>query len=104
MERVKQIEMQFLNDTVLDFAKVAKEQRMKGEEKYGKEIDPLDNNYKWSRMAKEELVDGYMYLEALERRIAICASKLRKLTSYKQNEQTQMEIKYWLDILEGKQD
>lgn len=87
-------ELEHLQNTIVSFTETAKKQEDKGIAKYGKPLDPLDN-YDWLKMAKEEQVDGYKYLEAeIAKRKFIC-NKIRKLTN-------NTEILFWLDELEGK--
>ena len=62
----------YLEKTIRKFAETAHSQEEKGIEKYGHELQPLDNKWDWLEMAKEELVDAFKYLSAeRERRDAL---------------------------------
>jgi len=52
-----------LFNTIDNFNEEARSQEVKGINKYGKSLDPLDN-YDWLEMASEELVDAYKYFHA----------------------------------------
>ena len=86
--------MKHLNNSISEFDRVARLQERKGIMKYGKALDPLDK-YNWLKMAKEESVDGFKYLQAEIEKREFILSKIRKLTD---NE----EIHFWCDELEGK--
>ena len=58
----------FLEKTISQFSKTARTQEMKGIEKYGHELQPMENKYDWLEMAKEELIDGFKYLAAEQER------------------------------------
>lgn len=90
-----------LNLTIDSFTDVSYSQADKGINKYGKPLEPLDD-YDWLSMAKEEAVDGYMYLEAEHQKRKFIVSKIRTLLDYKPNDFTKTEINHWLDLLEGK--
>ena|SRR5690625_2599520 len=83
-----------LENTVIKFAIEAQVQEDKGIDKYGKPLDPLDN-YDWLKMASEELVDAYKYLNAEQEKIKHIIKSIRELTDDK-------KINLLLDELEGK--
>ena len=58
----------FLEKVITQFSKTARTQEMKGIEKYGHELQPMENKYDWLEMAKEEFVDGFKYLAAEKER------------------------------------
>lgn len=100
MTKQEQLEM-YIDTHTGAFKDKLLQQTKKGLAKYGKLTDPLDD-YDWDEMGEDELVDGFVYLQMQKQKVRFIAAKLRKLTSYKQTEQTKMEINYWLDKLEGK--
>lgn len=53
-----------LKESVQAFEKTALDQEIKGIQKYGQALDPMDEKYDWLEMAKEEIVDGFKYLHA----------------------------------------
>jgi hypothetical protein len=87
--------------TIDNFRKDAISQSVKGVAKYGKVLDPLDN-YNWRTMAKEELADAYVYLDAEEDQIKFVAQKIRNLADRNCTDMVRGEINHWCDILEGK--
>lgn len=94
-------EFNHLEHTKDEFIKIANSQEQKGIEKYGQPLDPLDS-YNWRRMAKEEAVDLFKYLEAEEEKTSFITSKIRELSANNCNAAAHDEIAHWLDILEGK--
>ena len=58
----------FLEKVISQFSKTARTQELKGIEKYGHELQPMENKYDWLEMAKEELIDGFKYLAAEQER------------------------------------
>ncbi|MDP4158398.1 MAG: hypothetical protein Q8911_01360 [Bacillota bacterium] len=58
----------FLEKVINQFSRTARTQEMKGIEKYGHELQPMENKYDWLEMAKEELIDGFKYLAAEKER------------------------------------
>lgn len=54
----------FLEKVVAVFSRTARSQELKGIEKYGHELQPMDRKWDWLEMAQEELVDGFKYLVA----------------------------------------
>lgn len=57
------VDSDFLKLVTGKFAEGANKQEVKGIEKYGVPLNPMDN-YDWLNMAEEELIDGYKYLVA----------------------------------------
>lgn len=94
----EQLEM-YIQTHTENFEEDLRVQTAKGDKKYGKLTDPLDD-YNWPKMIKEELVDAFVYAEMQERRNAFIAAKLRKLMNYREAPGTLEEINYWLDQLE----
>lgn len=99
--KAEQLEM-YMETNIGAFKDKLEKQTSKGDKKYGQLPDPLDD-YDWNDMAEDELVDGFVYIQMQKAKVEIIAAKLRKLTSYRQTEQTQMEIRYWLNKLDGKE-
>jgi hypothetical protein len=60
--------MTFLHKVLTQFNQAATAQELKGLEKYGHELQPMDPKWDWLKMAKEELVDGFKYLAAEQER------------------------------------
>lgn len=89
-----------LDKTVSEFNKVAYTQEMKGIQKYGQALDPLDD-YDWLKMALEEQVDGTKYLVAEMEKRKFVVDKIRNLLKYKSEWVHYDEIMHWLDELEG---
>jgi hypothetical protein len=54
----------FLERVISKFTKVATSQEMKGLDKYGEALNPLNDAWDWLNMAEEEMIDGYKYLVA----------------------------------------
>lgn len=94
-----EIDTPHLNKTIKEFKEVAYSQEVKGINKYGKPLDPMDN-YNWLQMALEEQVDGAKYLIAEMEKRKFIVKKIRTLLEYKPYDFT--EIYHWLDVLEGK--
>lgn len=86
--------MNHLEDTIQDFEKVSREQAEKGMTKYGQPLNPMDS-YSWIRMAKEEAIDQYQYLHALEKKLSFALDKIRRSSDRE-------EINFWCDEMEGK--
>lgn len=94
--------MSHLEKSIASFRETATNQAQKGIKKYGKPLDPLDD-YNWLNIAKEEIVDGFEYLEAeqVKRQQIVC--RIRKiLTPSTLSRWTKNEINFLLDELEGK--
>jgi len=89
-----------LQHTKQVFNNIADSQEEKGIAKYGKPLDPLDD-YNWLSMAREELVDGFKYLEAEQVKRNFICNRIRKLLDYRDNSVSKTEILHWLDVLEG---
>jgi hypothetical protein len=88
-----------LRNTKEEFNLVADEQELKGIEKYGKPLDPIDN-YDWIEMAKQEQVDGFKYLIAEQKKRTYAINRIRGQLD---REFIDVElIRYWLDWMEGK--
>jgi hypothetical protein len=70
----------FLEKVINQFSRTARSQELKGIEKYGHELQPMDYKWDWLEMAKEELIDGFKYLAAeKERRDELVKSIERKI-------------------------
>ncbi|GGN64503.1 hypothetical protein [Oceanobacillus indicireducens] len=91
--------MEHLEKVNKKFSETAYLQEMKGIQKYGKPLDPMDN-YDWLEMAAEEQVDGYKYLIAEMEKRKFVAERIRTITE-RCDYQVKMEINHWLDELEG---
>ncbi|RDW21020.1 hypothetical protein CWR48_04195 [Oceanobacillus arenosus] len=89
-----------LSRSIDSFADVATSQEEKGIVKYGKPLDPLDK-YDWLQMAKEELVDGFKYLEAEHVKRQQIVIRIRKLVVLMHHQFAKAEINALLDELEG---
>lgn len=83
------------------FEETANQQELKGIEKYGQPLDPLDN-YDWLKMALEEQVDGTKYLVAEMEKRKFIVNKIKRLLVTKQDWINYDEVMHWLDELEGK--
>lgn len=86
--------------SIEDYTNTIHSQAEKGLEKYGQAMDPLDD-YDWLEMATEELIDGHQYVVAEKRKREYIVSKIRRLLDM-HNYQSDGEIHFWLDKLEGK--
>ncbi|KGX84465.1 hypothetical protein [Pontibacillus litoralis] len=90
-----------LRRSIAEFSGVAISQEEKGVAKYGKPLDPRDN-YNWLEMAKEELVDGFKYLEAERVKRQRSVARIRELLHLLQGcEKVAVKIEEHLDRLEG---
>ncbi|WP_419892837.1 hypothetical protein [Oceanobacillus kimchii] len=91
-----------LERSIVSFAETARSQEDKGINKYGKALDPFDD-YDWLRMAKEEQVDGFQYLEAEIVKRGHIAWRIRALIEHSTLARwSKSEINFLLDKLEGK--
>lgn len=82
-----------LEHTIEKFKEEAEAQELKGFDKYGKPLDPLDG-YDWLAMASQELVDAFKYFEAERVKRKHVFSLIRDLTDDK-------KIHELLEFLEG---
>lgn len=89
-----------LEQTKVEFNRIANEQERKGILKYGQPVDPLEGRDRLS-MTMEEMVDGIKYLVAEQEKRKFVVNKIRSLLNYKENSVSKFEINYWLDVLEG---
>lgn len=92
--------MTFLDKVISSFSKTARTQEMKGIEKYGHELQPLEQKYDWLEMAKEEIVDGFKYLEAERERRDFITKKIEyKLVQLTQCDSYNLRCSFVKDIL-----
>lgn len=98
---IKDHEPKHLKEVKRIFEDVADFQEIKGMNKYGKPLDPLDN-YDWLKMALEEQVDGTKYLIAEMKKRNFAIGKIRYLSETHCDAGANEEIKFWLDFMEGK--
>lgn len=106
-EEIKEAVKAFYENSHLEkvkekFEETANQQELKGIEKYGQLLDPLDN-YDWLKMAAEEQVDGFKYLVAEMEKRKFIVNKLRNLIDHKSEWGSYEEIMHWLDELGGKE-
>lgn len=93
--------MGHLRKTLIKFADVAHSQEKKGIAKYGKPLDPADD-YDWTEMAIEELVDGFKYILAEQVRRKSIVRQIRQAIKTDVSPKKHDEINSLLDKLEGK--
>lgn len=92
------IETRFLTETTAHFDRISKHQELKGVQKYGKPLNPLEclGDHDWLNMAEEELVDGFKYLQVEKEKKAVIKARLDYLVHYltKTKESAYQEIIY----------
>jgi hypothetical protein len=67
--------MNFFERVLNAFKITVTKQKNKGVKEYGKYVDPLDS-YNWTKMAKEELADAFVYIEAEEAKKELVRTKV----------------------------
>lgn len=93
--------MNHLDASNKKFKRVAFTQEMKGLDKYGEPLDPLNKDYDWLEMAIEEQVDGFKYLHAEQVKRAHVVAEIREIIKYNTNILAHDQISALLDQLEG---
>lgn len=76
-------------------------QAMKGLDKYGQLLDPLDARYDWLEMTIEEQVDGLEYLVAEQTKRKHITDQIREIIKYNTIPMVHDRITVLLDQLEG---
>lgn len=94
--------MNHLDASNKKFKRVAFIQEMKGLDKYGEPLDPLNKNFCWLEMCIEEQVDGFKYLYAEQVKRAHIVAEIREIIKYNTIPMVHDQINALLDQLEGK--
>lgn len=93
--------MNHLDASNKKFKRVAFTQEMKGLDKYGEPLDPLNKEFDWLEMCIEEQVDGFKYLHAEQVKRAHIVAEIREIIKYNTNILAHDQISALLDQLEG---